>query len=70
MLEVPRRFKQGLDFGFAENDWQLFFVPRKRNPVDVDSAAQCVLVEEPKRADGLNVTGELYPLFIEEKKLV
>ncbi len=67
MLQVPGRFKQGLDFGFAENDGQLLFVPRERNPVDVDSAAQRVLVEEPKCADGLNVCGELYPFLIEQE---
>jgi hypothetical protein len=70
VLEVPGCFKQGLDLGFAENDGQLLFVPWKRNPVDVDSAAQRVLVEEPERADGLNVCAELYPFLIEQEKLV
>jgi hypothetical protein len=55
VLEVPWCFKQGLNFGFAENDWQLLLIARQRNPVDLDSAVQCVLVEEPKCADALNV---------------
>ena len=43
---------------------------RQRNPVDLDSAVHCVLVEEPKCADALNVRGELYPLLIEQEQLV
>lgn len=67
VLEVPWCFKQGLNFGFAENDRQLLLLARQRNPVDLDSAAQSVLTEEPKYADGLNVSGELYPFLIEQE---
>ncbi len=37
VLKVPRCFKQSLNFLFAQNDRQLLFVARQRNPVDLDS---------------------------------
>ena len=45
-------------------------MPGQWHAVDLDSTVQRVLVEESKCADGLNVGGELHPLFIEQEKLV
>jgi hypothetical protein len=70
VFHVLRCFKQGLNLGFAENDGQLLFVARQRHPVDLDSAAQRVLIEKPKSAEGLYVVGELYPFLIEQEELI
>src|ERR1700722_13589683 len=36
VLQVSWRFEQSLNFGLAKNNWELLFVPRQRNPVDLD----------------------------------
>jgi hypothetical protein len=69
VFEVPGRFEQSPDLALTRNDGHLLFHTGQWDSVDLDSPVQCVLVEKAERADSLNVSGQLDPLFVEQEYL-